>query len=464
MVGQWVRRVQQFIGVIVLLLMMSVALSKTQSIVLSIDPAAPWAMDFQARLNQSVSLNTFTLTQPDRVVVDFKGVQGPVRFTQPTRKPSAIKAVRFARNSSTTFRVVFDMNESVTALIKPSTSATVHTVMITPQTTRLAQSTTPVTDTPHSVVVSSPSSPVAVVPVTVKASARAKDIIIMIDPGHGGKDPGATGVNGVHEKTVVLAISKKIVQMINQQPGYRAYLTRSDDRYLTLRQRIAIARQKKADIFVAIHADAFSNKRAKGASVFALSTRGATSEAARWLAQKENESELVGGLSLSDKTHLLKSVLLSLSQTATIRSSLVVGQDILASLNRVTTLHHLTVEQAAFVVLKSPDIPSLLIETGFLSNPTEAKRLASSSYQGQIARAIEKGLVSYFNKQPPRGTWVAEKKASKGPYHLSYTVIRGDTLSGISSRYNITMSALMSENNLRNRELRVGQVLAIPVV
>ena len=198
-------------------------------------------------------------------------------------------------------------------------------------------------------------------------------IIVMIDPGHGGKDPGATGPRGVHEKRVVLQISRALQKAINKHRGFKAVLTRSDDRYLTLRRRLSLAREHHADMFIAIHADAFVNASAHGASVFALSQRGATSEAARWLAQKENESELMGGVDLADKDQMLRSVLIDLSQTATIGSSLNMGAGLIQSLKKVVPMHSSKVEQAAFVVLKSPDIPSLLVETGFISNPSILK-------------------------------------------------------------------------------------------
>lgn len=221
-------------------------------------------------------------------------------------------------------------------------------------------------------------------------------VVVVIDPGHGGKDPGATGFLGTPEKNIVLQISKALAKDVNAQPGFIAQLTRRSDDYLSLRQRLFIARKYKADIFVAIHADAYKIRSAHGASVFSLSKRGATSEAARWLAQRENASELVGGLELKDKTHLLKSVLISLSQTVTIRESLLIGQCILHALGNVEPLHHRCVEQADFVVLKSPDIPSVLIETGFISNASEEKKLRSLTYQRKIAAAIMRGIRTYF--------------------------------------------------------------------
>lgn len=240
-----------------------------------------------------------------------------------------------------------------------------------------------------------------------KDNTHHRDIVIVIDPGHGGKDPGAIGQHGTHEKNVVLSISKLVQHDINKQPGFHALLTRSGDYYLTLRQRLAIARKDKADMFIAIHADTWRNKQARGVSVFALSQRGATSEAARWLATRENASELMGGVELQDKSHLLKSVLINLSQSATIRSSLQIGEDVIQSVRPITPLHHSRVEQAAFVVLKSPDIPSLLVETGFLSNPREEQKLRSETYQRELASAIMRGIDRYFTYYPPRNTWLS---------------------------------------------------------
>ena len=208
----------------------------------------------------------------------------------------------------------------------------------------------------------------------------------------------------------MLAISKRVAKLINAQPGFKALLTRSTDRYIPLRQRLLIARKYKADMFVAIHADAWKNDSARGVSVYALSRRGATSEAARWLAARENKSELMGGVELHDKSHLLKSVLISLSQSATIRASLKIGDNLIESVKPFAKLHHDKVEQAAFVVLKSPDIPSLLVETGFLSNPYEARRLRTVWYQKKIALAIMRGVRQYYVTHPPRYTWLAMQK------------------------------------------------------
>lgn len=237
---------------------------------------------------------------------------------------------------------------------------------------------------------------------------RSSDVVVVIDPGHGGKDPGATGIHGTHEKNVVLKISKDIQHDINQVPGFRAVLTRNSDRFIPLRGRLAIARKYKADMFVAIHADAYLNHTAHGVSVFALSQRGATSEAARWLARRENASELMGGVNLSDQDHMLKSVLLNLAQTATVRTSIQIGGDLVRSIGKYEALHHGEhVEQAAFVVLKSPDIPSLLIETGFITNRGDEQRLTSTRYRHRLAQSIANGICDYFKHRPPRGTMLS---------------------------------------------------------
>ena len=236
---------------------------------------------------------------------------------------------------------------------------------------------------------------------------KGRKITVIIDAGHGGKDPGAHGRAGTQEKTVVLAIAQELKRAINQQPGMQAVMTRDGDYYVPLRDRLKKARQSKGDIFISIHADAFKNPQSSGASVYALSLKGASSEAARWLAEKENYSEL-GQVDLSNKDDVLRSVLIDLSQTATISAGLDLGTIVLKNLQAMTKLHHLSVDQARFVVLKSPDIPSILVETGFISNPQEERRLRSPRYQKQLALAIMNGVKSYFRHRAPPGTWLAQ--------------------------------------------------------
>lgn len=248
--------------------------------------------------------------------------------------------------------------------------------------------------------------------ITIHHHQKLRNIIIVIDPGHGGQDPGATGQRGTHEKNVVLAIGKDLQKLLDKQYGFTAKLTRHGDYYLPLIKRYAIAGYDHGDMVIAIHADAYKNIYAQGASVFALSERGATGEVARWLARKENESEL--GHVLVHKSRTLRSVLLNLEQTASIRASLIIGYDIIRQLARVTKIHHRAIEQANFVVLKEPNIPSLLVETGFLSNAQEELRLRNPRYQEKIAHALMLGIVEYFRHRPPRGTYLAARRHTRG--------------------------------------------------
>ena len=229
----------------------------------------------------------------------------------------------------------------------------------------------------------------------------ARLIIVAIDPGHGGEDPGARGRRGTYEKDVTLAIARKLKARIDQEPSMRAVLIRDGDYFIPLHMRVAKARRVNADLFVSVHADAFIKPHARGSSVFALSERGATSVAARWLAKRENEADLIGGVNLDVRDPYLKQTLLDLSQTATINDSLKLAKAVLSELGEINTLHKPHVEQAGFAVLKSPDIPSILVETAFISNPDEEKRLKDSAYQDKMAEAIFGGIKRYFSKNPP---------------------------------------------------------------
>ena len=230
---------------------------------------------------------------------------------------------------------------------------------------------------------------------------------IVIDPGHGGEDPGARGRHGSRDKDITRTIAKRLKGLIDAEPDMRAVLTRDADFYVPLQVRVDKARRVKADLFVSVHADAFIKPHARGSSVFALSERRATSEAARWLAKKENEADLVGGVNIDVKDRYLAQTLLDLSQTATIDHSLRLGNAVLGELGQVNTLHKAQVEQASFAVLKSPDVPSILVETAFISNPEEEKRLNDEAYQDQLARAILSGIKRYLARHPPRASPVA---------------------------------------------------------
>ena len=297
----------------------------------------------------------------------------------------------------------------------------------------------------------------------VQSRASKRDVIIAVDAGHGGEDPGAVGAHGLYEKTVVLQMSRKLASLFNDTPGYRAVLVRKGDYYIPLRRRVEIARRERADMFISVHADAFKSPAASGASVYALSQRGASSETARWLAEKENRSDLIGGVgnvSLDDKDDVLAQVLLDLSMDANLAASLEVGETVLKKLGGVTKLHSRKVGQAGFAVLKSPDIPSLLVETGYISNPREARRLSQADHQHKLVRAIHAGVTEYMRNSPPAGTLLAAQQASG---ELRYVVERGDTLSEIAERHGTSMARIQRANGMRGDRIRVGQVIVIPV-
>lgn len=349
-------------------------------------------IDINFLVSGKLNYHTFTLQNPTRFIIDFNHTAVSLtqlkKLTQNIPTSSPINTIRYSNNANHTTRLVFDLkNETIPKIKALKNNFTGDTKL------QLRFMPTPIGMQKIRTFL----------PKLSKKNLR--DVIIVIDPGHGGKDPGAISRRrNVKEKNIVLAISKSLRNWINKQPGFRAVLTRDGDYYLSLRERLRIARQDHADMFVAIHADTWRNNNARGVSVFALSQRGATSEAARWLAQRENASELMGGVGLQDKSNLLKSVLINLSQSATIRSSLLIGDAVIRHVQSIARLHHNRVEQAAFVVLKSPDIPSLLVETGFLSNPSEVTRLQNKSYQDQIAHAMMRGIRQYFAYTPPRGT------------------------------------------------------------
>lgn len=293
---------------------------------------------------------------------------------------------------------------------------------------------------------------------SVQLSAK-RDLIIAIDAGHGGEDPGAIGPGRVREKDVVMAISKELSALFQADTGFQPTMIRTGDYYVSLKGRRDLARKRQADLFVSIHADAFNRKEAHGASVYALSTGGATSTAADYLAQRENAADLVGGVSLSDKDDILAGVLADLSMTSTLDTSLKLGDKVLRNVDSIAKLHKNNVEQAGFAVLKSPDIPSILVETGFISNPQEAGLLATSSYQKKMAAAIHRGITDWFLAHPPSGTLLAWQKQQTGQ---QYVIASGDTLSDIADRFSVPLADLKSYNSISSSKILVGQKLTIP--
>ena len=418
-------------------------------------------------LSGPVQHSVFTLTAPDRLVIDINGASlGAPLSVNSANTP--ITAMRSAQRTPTDLRVVIDLKKAVTPksfTLAPNAQYGNRLVVDLfddaadaapiPAPTNVAK-VAPVPVTPIDPPVKLPPAP-----------AGKREIIVVIDAGHGGEDPGASGSRGQREKDVVLAIARELQRQVNGMKGFRAELTRTGDYFIPLRGRTEIARKKGADLFVSIHADAAPSAAAFGASVFALSDRGATSETARWLADSENRSDLIGGagnVSLDDKDRMLAGVLLALSMTASLTSSLNVGQKVLSNIGRVTPLHKQRVEQAGFMVLKSPDIPSILVETGFISNANEASKLAAASHQQALARSISSGVRQFFQQNPPPGTYIAWLRDSggiaQGP--RDHRVNPGETLAMIAVRYQVSPATLRSANNLKSDDLKAGQHLTIP--
>jgi len=449
--------------------------------------------------NEEVKYKVFKLHTPERLVIDLKNttLRSGLDITQSNN--NLIKKIRHAPWKETSLRIVFDLKQPIKYIAKPlqPTNGLPYRLIIDIHADGVGAEAVTLTPTPKPDSVSiTPSKPIAAKPAviappkppavepepkkvevikpkptpkpepkpvvqeepkkpTVSKSTKTitkRDIVIAIDPGHGGKDSGALGNKGTKEKDIVLAISKRLAKLVNDEPGMRAYLTRDRDVFIPLRHRIKRARDNNADMFISIHADAFKNTKAKGASVFVLSEKGASSEAAQLLADKENAADLAGGLKLIEgKDDLLAEVLIDLSQTASLEGSLEVGNTILSGLKRVGNVHKKHVESAAFVVLKSPDIPSVLVETAFISNPAEEKKLKSSSHQNKLARAIMSGIRNYFLRNPLPGT--------EAQRHI---VSRGDTLSTIAQRYQVSIAKIKSHNKLADANIKIGQTLLIP--
>ena len=423
-------------------------------------------------LSGPVQHSVFTLTAPDRLVIDINGATLGGSLNVATSN-TPINSVRSAQRTPTDLRVVVDLKKAVTPksfTLAPNAQYGNRLVVdLYDQEADAVAASTP-TPPPAQTTTSAPAVPVTPAQPAIKlppVPSGKRDVVVAIDAGHGGEDPGASGSRGQHEKDIVLQIARELQRQINTERGYRAELTRTGDYFIPLRKRTEIARKKGADLFISIHADAAPSKAAFGASVFALSDRGATSETARWLADTENRSDLIGGAgngSLDDKDRMLAGVLLDLSMTATLSSSLDVGQKVLGNMGRITPLHKRRVEQAGFMVLKSPDIPSILVETGFISNANEAAKLATKSHQQALARSIHTGVRQYFQQSPPPGTYIAwlrdSGKIAQGP--REHTVRPGETLAMIAVRYQVSVASLRTTNSLKSDELKVGQHLDIP--
>ena len=340
----------------------------------------------------------FTLDNPDRVVVDIPAASLESNRVLPEGQ-GFVKQLRAGAQANGDLRVVVDL----TGPAEPKTFA------VGPQESyghRLVLDLAPSKGT-------AAASPAPLSVVKAAADLHGRDIVVAIDAGHGGVDPGSIGKRGTYEKHVTLAIARRLKDRIDKEPGMRAVLTRDNDTFVELRDRIVRARRQQADMFVSIHADSYTNRSVAGSSVYVLSARGASDESARWLADRENAADLIGGVTLDDKDGVLASVLLDLSQSASMSASIDAAELVMHELYQIGNITNRGVKHAGFIVLKSPDIPSLLVETGFISNPAEESRLMDTKHQQKLAEAIHQGVRAYFYANPPPGTIVAELRAKQ---------------------------------------------------
>jgi N-acetylmuramoyl-L-alanine amidase len=431
--------------VLVILLMLAAPLVAAAA---RVEAIRAWSAPDQTRLvfdvTAPVEHKLFTLDNPGRLVIDLKKAVFRGVPPAPGSGDGFIARVRTGIRSGTDLRVVLDLKQAVrykSFLLTPNDQYG-HRLVIDIEAREDGAGARPI------------------VTEAAVAAGKPRDIVIAIDAGHGGEDPGALGRKGTREKDVVLAIARKLKEKVDAEPGMKGALVRKGDYYIPLRKRMAIAREQRADFFVSIHADAFHDHRARGSSVYVLSKSGASSEAAKWLAEKENAADLVGGVSLDDKDAILASVLLDLSQTASMQVSREAAEQVLQNLRKLGRVHAAKVQQARFMVLKSPDIPSMLVETAFISNPAEEKKLRDKRHQEKLAKAILDGIKGYFDRYPPPGTYLAMRQAESPS---TYVCAPGDTLSEIALRHRISLARLREHNGLTSDTIRVGQILQIPV-
>ncbi len=390
-------------------------------------------------LSREAEYKVFTLENPDRLVLDI--IDGRLKRDIDGEGRGLVKSVRTGQPDEGRLRIVFDLTAPVRpkSFILPPADRFRH---------RLIVDMSPLDQVKTEAPQMAPAS---------DQSTEQRDVVIAVDAGHGGADPGAIGPGGTYEKRVTLKVAKLLAAKINAEPGMRAVLIRDDDSFVALRDRYEKAREEKADLFVSVHADAALNRSARGSSVYVMSTRGASNEAARYLAERENRSDLIGGVSLNNKDTVLASVLLDLSQGATLEASSQVAEHLLSSLQRMGKTHKRYVERANFFVLRSPDVPSVLIETGFISNPEEERKLNDAAHRNRLAEAILGGVRDYFHAAPPPGTWIAANSTQR-----SHVVARGETLSEIAMRHGVTVARIRRANALPSDQVNVGKVLKIP--
>ncbi len=401
-------------------------------------------------LTAPASYTVFSLAGPDRIVIDFERIEADQFAIKIPDGSGVVKAVRLGARGRAGLRVVLDVEAKVEAkaFLTPPNETYGHRLVV---------------DLGHGQAPAPAMQAEAPMPVKVAGGDGQRDLVIAIDAGHGGEDPGAIGKSGTREKTVALAVARKLADHINAEPGMKAVLTRTGDYFVPFRERIRRARVQQADLFVSVHADAFMDRSVRGSSVYVLSTRRASNEAARWLAERENAADLIGGVSLDDKGDVLASVLLDLSQNAAISASREAAARVLAELDHVGQLKKSEVQHASLIVLTSPDVPSMLVETAFISNPDEEKKLRDPAHQDRLAQAIHAGVRRYFYDNPPPGSRVAVLAARERGQALRHVVSPGETLGDVAGRYAVSVDELRQRNRLQTETVASGTILEIPV-
>lgn len=392
-------------------------------------------------LDARVDYRLFTLEDPARVVIDIEGTELDRTLELDEEHSGVIRRVRHGVREGSDLRVVLDLQADAR-----------------PQSFMLG----PAGEYGHRLVVDLYPENAQSAGERVREAVRSaidgeREMIVAIDAGHGGEDPGAIGPSGTHEKTIVMALAREVKQRVDDQPGMRAVLIRTGDYYIPLQERYARARKARADLFLSIHADSFRDRRVRGSSVYVLSRQGASSEAARLLAKSENRADLVGGVKLDRGDDVLSSVLLDLSQNVAMEYSTSAAEAILERLGRVGKQHRDRVERANFVVLRSPDVPSVLVEAGFISNPHDEANLKQQQHRRELAGAIVDGVRQHFFETAPQGTWIAANR--EGSRHV---VEQGDTLGVIAQKYRTSVARIRQVNDIDGDVIHPGAVLVIP--
>jgi len=399
--------------------------------------AAPDSTRVVFDLSGPVQHRSTMLTDPYRLVVDIDQATLKRQITQPTAQDHYLQRLRGTSRDGNGLRIVLDLKKF----------SRMRSFQLDPNAQYGQRLVIDIFDTEAEEQAKDEA-------IESEASNRAtREVIIAIDAGHGGDDPGASGPRGTYEKIVTLQMARVLAGLVDKERGMRAVLIREGDYFMRLRQRIEKARRHRADMFISIHADAFRDPGVSGSSVYVLSAAGSSSEHAKWLAERENASDLIGGVTLEDKDDVLASVLLDLSQTASLEASIDIAEKILGGMKQVGTLHKSRVESAGFAVLKSPDIPSVLIETAYISNPRDENNLRNPAHQQKLAIAIMRGIKTYFSEHAPEGTLLASRQ---------HVIVRGESLSTIAQQYRVSLQQLREANRLHGDLVQVGEVLTIP--